>query len=377
MKTAGLYIHIPYCVSKCSYCDFSSVRLNSSVGRYIDCLENELRISAHLLGEYIIDSIFIGGGTPTSIDSNFILRIMKTVKEIYTITSNAEITIEANPGTINSKNAEDYIKAGMNRVSLGIQSFNDNLLRSIGRIHTGKAAAETIRLLKESGFDNLNGDLMFGLPGQTIEGFLTDIDYASRLGLKHISLYGLIIEDNTLMHACQRKGLLELPDEALERSMYHKGRERLTENGYNQYEISNFSQRGWECRHNIGYWNLKPYLGVGLSSHSNLGDKRFWNTDSFEAYFDMIEKGTRAVEGEEILNKETRAGEYLILGIRLTEGVILDEFYEMFGFRAEDKYKEPLQKHAASGLIEISERRIRLTERGMDLSNQVEVDFIP
>jgi oxygen-independent coproporphyrinogen-3 oxidase len=377
MKTAGLYIHIPYCVSKCSYCDFSSVRLNYSVGRYIDCLENELRISAHLLDEYIIDTIFIGGGTPTSIDSNFILRIMKTVKELYTITSNAEITIEANPGTINSMNAEDYIKAGINRVSLGIQSFDDSLLRSIGRIHTGEVAAETIRLLKECGFDNLNGDLMFGLPGQTIEGFLADIDYASRLGLKHISMYGLIIEDNTLMHAWQKKGLLELQDEALERSMYHKGRERLTENGYIQYEISNFSQRGWECRHNIGYWNLKPYLGVGLSSHSNLGDSRFWNTDSFETYFEMIEKGTRAVEGEEILNQETRAGEYLILGIRLTEGIILDEFYEMFGFRAEDRYKVPLQKHAASGLIEISEKRIRLTERGMDLSNQVEVDFIP
>lgn len=374
---AGLYIHIPFCIKKCSYCDFSSIQLSTIVNKYFEALEKEIKLDSVFLDNYEIDTVFIGGGTPSAVDSRLIVNLLGLVRKKFMILPSAEITMEVNPGTIDQGKIEDYRRSGVNRISLGIQSFDERLLKAIGRVHSARDAVDAVRLLQDSGFDNLNGDFMFGLPGQSLDGFLSDMDRASRLGLKHISIYGLIIEPGTLMDIWFRKGLLELPSEDLERKMYHKGIEILKNNGYSQYEISNFSIKGWECKHNIGYWRLKPYLGLGLSAHSNIGSKRFWNTDSFDSYFRSIDSGEAPIAGEEILDPMTRAAEYMILGIRMNDGIAFENFFKEFGFRAEDQFKSAIQKHVEGGLLKATALKMQLTDKGRDLSNFVEVDFLP
>jgi len=377
MENAGIYIHIPFCVSKCSYCDFASVPLNGTVGKYVLALQKELEMRAHYLRDYNIDTIFIGGGTPSAIESVHIGNILKTVYGCFAVAKDAEITIEVNPGTVDKYKAESFNSFGINRISMGIQSFDDRLLSCLGRIHTGEDAINTVKVLKEAGFNNINGDFIFGQPGQTLESFLCDLRTASELSLSHISMYGLIIEDGTLMKKWLDEGTLELPDEDLEREMYHQGIKQLSEGKYHQYEISNLSKKGMECRHNIGYWRLKPYIGAGLSAHSSIGSKRFWNTSSFTEYFRKIEGCEMPVEDEENLDPETRASEYIILGLRMNEGIDFADFENRFGFDAKKRFGTVIEKHRREGLLTKSNTHLRLTKRGMDLSNIVEVDFLP
>lgn len=377
MENAGIYIHIPFCLSKCSYCDFTSVPLNDTVGRYVSSLLKELQIKAHILRDYNIDTIFIGGGTPSAIESEHIGNIIKTVYDCFAVAKNAEITIEVNPGTVDKYKAESYNYLGINRISMGIQSFDDRLLGCLGRAHTGENAINTVKILKDSGFNNINGDFIFGQPGQTLESFLNDLKTASELGLSHISMYGLIIEDGTLMKKWLDEGFVKLPDEDLEREMYHQGIRLLSMEKYHQYEISNLSMEGMECRHNIGYWRLKPYIGAGLSAHSNIGSKRFWNTSSFAEYFKKIEGCEMPVEDEENLDSETRASEYIILGLRMNEGIDYVEFENRFGFDAKKRFGAVIDKHRRGGLLTKSNTHLRLTKKGMDLSNIVEIDFLP
>lgn len=377
MVNAGIYIHIPFCISKCSYCDFASVPLNDTVGIYISFLLRELEMRAHLLNDHNVDTIFIGGGTPSAIESEHIGNILKTINSRFSVARGAEITLEVNPGTLDEHKAESYKSFGINRISMGIQSFDDRLLRVLGRIHTGEDAINTLMILKAAGFNNINGDFIFGQPNQTLESFLHDLKTASELGLSHISMYGLIVEDGTLMRKWLDGGIVKLPEEDVEREMYHQGIKQLSMEKYHQYEISNLSKEGMECRHNIGYWRLKPYIGAGLSAHSNIGSKRFWNTSSFTEYFGKIEKCETPEEDEEDLDPETRVSEYIILGLRMNEGVNFVEFKNRFGFDARIKFKTVIDKHKNGGLLSESQTHLKLTQRGMDLSNIVEVDFLP
>lgn len=377
MENAGIYIHIPFCISKCSYCDFASVPLNDTVERYIYFLMKELEMKAHLLKDHNIDTIFIGGGTPSAIGSEYIGNILRTVNHRFSVAKDAEITLEVNPGTMDENKAESYRSFGINRISMGIQSFDDSLLSGLGRIHKGEDAINTLMILRAAGFNNINGDFIFGQPDQTLESFLNDLSIAAEIGLSHISMYGLIVEDGTLMKKWLEDGKVKLPEEDLEREMYHQGIKQLSMGRYHQYEISNLSIDGMECRHNIGYWRLKPYVGAGLSAHSNIGSKRFWNTSSFAEYFKKIEMSEAPMGGEENLDPETRASEYIILGLRMNEGVDYLEFENRFGFDARKRFKAVIDKHKNEGLLTESKTHLRLTQRGMDLSNIVEVDFLP
>ncbi len=375
MKKMGIYVHIPFCISKCSYCDFASVPLNDTVERYFNALIKEITLRGKELKRLEVDTVFIGGGTPSSVDNLFIAEVMDALRSAFNISYDAEISMEANPGTLTAGKAKSYFKTGINRISLGIQSFDDDLLKSIGRIHTAAQAEEAIYLLREAGFENISGDFMLGLPGQTKESYLNDLDHGCNLGLSHISAYSLILEEGTLLTAQYDKGLISLPGEDEERSMYHEGVDLLKRRGLIQYEISNFATTEKTCAHNIGYWKLKPYIGIGLSAHSCLPGLRFWNTSEFDKYFEMIEKDKFPIDGEERINETMRASEFLILGIRMNEGINLQEFYEEFGYRFEDKYEEVINKHVTGGLLEKTQDYIRLTRRGFDLSNVVEVDL--
>lgn len=378
MVPLGLYIHIPYCEKKCHYCDFTSFpKKDKNIDLYIDNLIKELDIYKCKLTNYTIDTIFIGGGTPTSIDELYIKKVLDYVFENFNIDNLKEITLEANPGTLSIYKIKQYQSFGINRISLGVQSSKDNLLKSIGRIHNWEECESTIKLLKKVGFENINVDLMFGLPGQTLEDLENTLEKIVTLDIPHISFYSLIIEDGTLINKWYKKGLIDLPNEDLERLMYKTIVEYLKSKGYKHYEISNFAKEGFECKHNLKYWKVKPYLGVGLSSHSNLFNKRFWNYSSFETYQLSLIDNNLPIAGEEIIEPAMEIAEFCILGLRLIDGINKDEYLKRFGEDINVRYTKIIEKHIKNGLIFENSESIKLTGKGLDLSNIVEVDFMP
>lgn len=377
MKYLSLYIHIPFCVSKCYYCDFSSFsNMKGKIDKYIDSLIVELDLYKEELKDYCIKTIFIGGGTPTSIDPKHISRILKFISHNYKLRKDVEITIEGNPGTLNKKKLEVYKKSGINRFSLGLQSLNDNLLKSIGRIHSSEDFYNSYNLLRNMGIDNINVDLMFGLPNQSVKDVEDTLDKVIELGVEHISFYGLILEEGTPLHSMYDEGKISFPSEDEEREMYHMGCKKLKKNGYMHYEISNFAFPDYECEHNLVYWNLMPYMGIGLSSHSCFKGKRFWNTEDISVYIDKLDKKSYPIVGEEIINKQTEISEFCILGIRKIEGIDKIEFKKRFKIEIENLYGDIINKHTIDALINNNDNYISLTDRGLDLSNIVEVDFL-
>ena len=378
MEKAGLYIHIPFCERKCYYCDFTSVLGNKDImDRYEEYLIREILLASSIYGSLNIGTVFIGGGTPSVIHENSIGRIMNTIRGCFTLDSDAEVTIEINPGTLTVDKAKSYRESGINRASVGIQSMDDGILKRIGRIHNELQVKDTVKSLRLAGFENINGDLMFGLPHQSLKDFMETLEKTMLLDLEHISMYGLILEEDTLLYNWYNRGLVTMPTEDEERDMYHTGIDFLESKGFRQYEISNLSREGFECRHNLGYWRLNPYIGLGLSSHSSMGGKRHWNYSSFGKYFKKLDDGDLPIEGEEIITNDLLEAEYLILGIRLKEGISIEDYEKRFKPSFMDKYGEVIHKHEISGLIEFIDGRIKLTRKGMDLSNQVEIDFLP
>lgn len=376
MNELGIYIHIPFCIKKCDYCDFVSVKINDGlIEEYINDLIKEIEIYSKLISKYVIDSIFIGGGTPSSIDSKFIGKIFEKLYSSFNIDSKAEITIEVNPGTINKKKLEAYKDFGINRISLGAQSLNDKILQNIGRIHNEQDILNTIKLIKLEGFDNINSDLMIGLPEQTLHDVISSLEKIVELNLTHISLYSLIIEEGTKLYKLEQNGKLNLPNEDEERLMYHEAKRLLEKNGYRQYEISNFSKPDFECKHNLKYWTLKPYVGIGLNSHSNIWDYRYWNYSNFKEYHNYLMKGKLPIENKEYINTISKITEFMILGIRLNSGINREEFKRVFGTDMDYYYKDAIQKNINNGLIFDDGKNIKLTSKGLDLSNIVELDF--
>ncbi len=376
MEKLGIYIHIPFCIKKCDYCDFVSVKPNEEmIERYINSLINEMKIYSKLIGGYLVDSIFIGGGTPSSIDIKYIYRLFEILNNSFNIASDSEITIEVNPGTIDNKKIKAYKENGINRISLGVQSLNDKILYNIGRIHNKEDIINTIKLIKLNGFDNLNTDLMIGLPGQTLPDVINSLEQIIELKPTHISLYSLIIEEGTKLYELEKNGKLILPSEDEERLMYHDAKEFLEENGYLQYEISNFSQNGFECKHNLKYWTLKPYIGLGLNSHSNIWNYRYWNYSNFTDYNEALNRGSLPISNKEFISTKSRITEFMILGIRLNSGINREEFYKEFGTDIDYFYKDAIQKNKDLGLIYEDGRSIKLTKKGLDFSNIVELDF--
>lgn len=363
----GLYIHIPFCVQKCKYCDFVSYSGKETLAdEYISALSREAQ---EYKGEKV-DTIFIGGGTPSILTPHQINRITQMCFDTFDVDSGYEFTVEANPGTLSDDKITSMIEGGINRISVGVQSFNDNELRKIGRIHDSKTAYNTICKLNEKGFSNINIDLMTALPNQDMESLKKTLKTAVSLPVSHISAYSLIIEDGTPLENEYSKGLLNLPDEDTDREMYSYVIDCLRKNGFKQYEISNFAKKGCECRHNIKYWTGEEYIGLGVAAHSYIDSRRFYNTSDISEYI--------AGSGREmtVLTAEDKMSEFMITGLRMTDGVSATDFERRFGKSIENMYGEKIKEFVNLGLMECENNRYFLTRRGIDVSNSVLCEFV-
>lgn len=377
MKKLGIYIHIPFCKQKCSYCDFISFAgKEECIQEYIESLKKEIENFDN--DNYEVDTIYIGGGTPSFIDSKNIIEILGTIRNKFNVKSNAEITIEINPGTVNEKKLQDYVKAGINRVSIGLQSTNNKILKQIGRIHTYEEFLNTYSLARKVGIKNINVDLILALPEQTLEDLNTSVDNIIKLQPEHISVYSLILEDDTLMKKLVDENKIKLPSEELEREMYWKVKEKLESSGYAHYEISNFSKKGFESKHNLNCWEQKEYIGFGLAAHSYINNRRFCNTSNLKDYIKNIQNSNlkNNIEICEIQNEENKKKEYMLLGLRKIDGVNVQEFKNKFVDNPIYLFHKELEKLVNEGLIEIDLNQIKLTNRGLDLANLVWEEFI-
>lgn len=364
----GLYIHIPFCIKKCKYCDFNSFSAcEKEKAAYLNALFSEME---KYRGEEV-DTIFIGGGTPTSLVSEQLEQLFLNINKTFLLSEFCEITVEANPKTLDNEKLKVLKKYGVNRLSIGVQSFNDNELLALGRVHTGAEAEETILLAKKY-FDNISIDLMCAIPNQTKESFSENLKKAFSLNPQHISCYSLILEEGTPLFEEYEKGTLILPDEDTEREIYDFACAQLEKHGYGQYEISNFAKPGYRSRHNIKYWQCEEYIGIGLSAHSYLNGIRFSNTDDFSSYI----KGEFLSGESDALSKEDKMSEYMFMGLRMTEGVTKMSFRQRFNEDLEKVFGNPLLKFKNMGMIEEENDTIRLSKRAISVSNQILCEFI-
>ena len=365
MKRLGLYIHIPFCDRICNYCDFTAFQgANSKIKEYVEALKKEIEFKGNK--NFSIDSIFIGGGTPSFIDGKYIFEILEKVKENFIVLDNIEISIETNPKTFDEKKLEYYKSAKINRVSIGVQSFNDKILKELGRNHNSKEALESIELVKKFGFD-INLDLIFGYQSQTIEDILYDLEMVKNINPEHISYYALIIEEKTKFKALQNAGKLDFLDEETERKMYHLIVEKLEEMGLNQYEVSNFAKVGKESVHNKKYWNCKEYLGLGISAHSYLNDERFSNTVNLAKYIKELQNRNIPVDFREKLDMPTKKFEYIIMNMRLKEGFLISDYNRLFESDFLEENKKAVENGLENKVVEIKDDRIYFTKKGFDI----------
>ena len=430
-----LYIHIPFCVRKCRYCDFLSFASDACVReKYVDqlileiesipeedagqCPENAA-LRLNLTGR-TVETIFIGGGTPSLLPPSAIERILAAVRQVFRVEPDAEITMEANPGTLTPDSAAGYRNAGVNRLSLGLQSASEEELRLLGRIHTREQFLQSFRAARDAGFDNINVDLMSALPGQSEESWQETLRFVCDLEPEHISAYSLIIEEGTVFgtiygedgeRICQKellsressmpevsdkdgnirkdRQILPLPDEDTERAIYEITEKILREYGYERYEISNYAKPGYECRHNLGYWERREYLGLGLGASSLIAEHRFCNTDKMDVYIRLNktvdpdgkkEESKKAVwekaEEVSVLSVQEQMEEFMFLGLRKTDGVSEKSFFETFGVQIDTVYGETIGKLEKERLLIKEKGQIRLTERGVDISNYVMSEFL-
>lgn len=446
----GIYIHIPFCVHKCIYCDFLSSPADVHTRKqYVRALINEIYLTREgkcanklienvlqgdntsyedmeeqavngLTSDYalydtvcmadyektimqedisgcvddiksenghIVTSIFIGGGTPSAIDAEDISDILDAVRKNYNVSDKAEITIECNPGTMDKKKAVIYRKAGINRISFGLQSTDNNELRMLGRIHTYEQFMESYKIAREAGFDNINIDLMSALPGQTMESFKAVLEKALSLGAEHISVYSLIVEEGTRL-SDNIDSFPPIPSDDEDRQMYYMTKEMLSSYGYEQYEISNYAQKGYECKHNLKYWERCDYLGFGIGAASLYGGRRYTNISDIGRYMDVLAEIINALHKNyvnellqirtdmEELSKEDEMSEYMFLGLRKTKGIDITDFKEEFGTDIKDIFGEAIEDNIARGLLIHDGNGLYLSKRGIDISNTVMSDFI-
>ena len=372
----GIYVHIPFCVHKCVYCDFLSAPAEDDLKiKYTDALINEIIESSKECEGECFDTVFIGGGTPSCISSSLISSIIKTIKDNYALSPYCEITIECNPGTINEAKLLDYRDCNINRISLGVQSGIDEELSMLGRIHNTKDVESSFSLLRKCGFNNINIDLMSGIPGQNTEKFIKSLEFVLALAPEHISAYSLIVEDNTFLAENLDK-FPQIPDEDTDREIYHRTQELLEKSGYRRYEISNYSKPGYECRHNLHYWNREEYIGFGIGAASFHQNKRYNNINDINSYINTFGDIGRIRENIEIMTINDAMEEFMFLGLRKTDGVDVSRFYELFGKQVVDVYGDVISKHIHNGLLKKEGNRLMLTPLGLDISNYVMSDFI-
>ena len=368
-----LYIHIPFCARKCSYCDFLSFAAPERVYReYMDKLIEEICGQGPNFQEYRVSTIFVGGGTPSILPADLIMELFATLSENFDIALDAEVTLEANPGTLTMEKLEVYRQSGINRLSIGLQSADDKELKYLGRIHSYDSFLKSYQRARQAGFKNINVDLMSALPGQDVHSWKTTLKKVMMLKPEHISAYSLIIEEGTPF----AEKTLELPDEEEERQMYERTGEILQSYGYQQYEISNYAKPGKECQHNLGYWTRREYLGFGVGSASLFQNQRFTNLRDRSAYAAFDGKVESIRRDLETLTVREQMEETMILGLRLIRGVSRSEFQKNFGVSVGEIYGPMLEKYSRMGLLQIKGDRIALTRAGISVSNPIMADFL-
>lgn len=424
MKKLGMYIHIPFCIKKCLYCDFLSFddKGEDIHRQYIEALKKEIEFYGDFYGEkFTVDSIFFGGGTPSLIDATLIKQALLLIKKRYNVDKNAEITIECNPKTIDREKLEIYKEAGINRLSIGFQTLNDRGLKRLGRVHKTEDAKQTYALARQAGFNNINIDLMFAIPDHTYEIWQDTLEQAVSLNPEHISFYSLQLEEGTRYFEMFEKGEIEMVPDKIDREMYHGAAKFLKESGYRHYEISNCAKTGYECKHNLKYWSLDNYLGIGLGAHSYMEGERFSNTRDLEIYinelktidfslivsnfgstafntnldFDKIDNldgkslhddninnslpERKWVEWQHTNSKRDDMVEFVITGMRRLEGINLSEFENRFGVKLFEVYPEQeklVKEYIEKGLMILENDTMRFTIKGVDVSNSILAEFV-
>ncbi len=388
-RPLSLYLHFPFCVRKCRYCDFLSFSADAAVREaYLQRLLEEIALRGPSCKDYEVNTLFIGGGTPSLMDGRQMDALMAAVNGCFQVSDQAEITVECNPGTVDGDRLAAYHRAGINRISFGLQSANDAELAYLGRIHTMAQFLENYRAARKAGFHNVNIDLMSALPGQTVASYLETLRQVIHLEPEHISAYSLMIEEGTPFwrlygeeqETVQNAGgssssgtVLPLPDEDSEREMYHRTKAELSKNGYDQYEVSNYAKAGFECRHNLTYWYRGDYLGLGLGAASMVDNIRFSNTRDLQTYMKNF-----ACEEKECLDLQAQMEENMFLGLRCIRGISLRQFRQQFGRDVTAVYGEVIERYCSQGMMQMSREKDRLclTEKGQDVSNWILADFL-
>jgi putative oxygen-independent coproporphyrinogen III oxidase len=391
----SLYVHVPFCQTKCPYCDFNTYQgIESLMPSYQEALTTELQPWARVLESPGVNTVFFGGGTPSYLPGGSLGQILEAIQSAFVLRPDAEITIEANPGDLSPDACRDWLSQGINRLSIGVQSLDNNLLALLGRRHNADQAIEAFQTARHAGFANINLDLMYGLPHQTTGQWQETLQRLASLGPSHISLYCLTLEEGTPFHRWVREGKLPGPDPDLAADMYHYAQELLADAGYHHYEISNWTQPGLESRHNLTYWLNRPYLGVGPGAHSCLGRYRFWDVSLPRDYITRVKRWAESnpqplaslteealqsispVGGQEYIDQELAAAETMFLGLRLLDGIDLGEASAQVGLDLETRYRPQIAELLELGLLERKDRRLRLTRQAYLIANQVFTRFL-
>ena len=378
MEPISIYIHIPFCVRKCAYCDFTSFPgRGAQMEAYLSAVCHEMRAQAAFFRRRRVRTVFLGGGTPTLMTGEQAQRLLDALRACFDLAPDAEITMEGNPGTVTAQSLAAYRAAGVNRLSLGVQSLDDGLLAAIGRIHTAAQAREAVSMARAAGFENLNLDLMLGLPGQSVAQWERTLEEAIALAPEHLSCYSLIVEEGTPLSAQLERGeCAPLPDEDALCRMDEITAQWTAQAGFARYEVSNYAKPGRECRHNIVYWACEPYLGLGCAAHSDMDGRRFYNPSDWAGYLRMAQSGTTARDAEGESTRQERMFERMMMGLRMVRGVDCARFVRDFGAQPEEVWKEALARDVRVGLMERRGDYLRLTQRGMQVMNSVLVELL-
>jgi len=376
--TLGIYVHIPFCRAKCSYCAFVSQIGNENLQQaYVAALCREITAVGGDFSAFAVDSLFFGGGTPTVLPVDQLALILQTIRDNFSLAGDAEISIEANPGTVSGESLQLLRQLGFNRLSLGVQSFDDEVLAAVGRVHRADEAKTAFRQARQAGFDNIGLDLIYGLPQQTTANWQATLEQAVALTPDHLSAYGLKLEEGTPLAAAVDAGETTLPPEETEETMYDLLNEYLPLHGYQRYEIANYAKPGRQCRHNTKYWRSLPFRGFGLAAHSFVGRQRFANTADLSEYIDRSQAGLSVEAVRESLDEANVIGEYVFTALRMTQGMQFDEFQQRFGQDFRQLFADPLGRLNKMELIDQTEQAVFLTPRGMKFGNQVFAEFLP
>ena len=376
-KTLGLYIHIPFCEKKCDYCNFVSYCTKDEEKRdYVNNLIREIQMQGAKYRDCQVDSIFVGGGTPTCLQDGFLLMIMQALYQNFKVLTGSEITVECNPNSLTVAKLLELKKAQVNRLSIGLQAYNNKTLKKIGRLHNKKQFDECYKSARRLGFDNISADLILGLPGQKLCDIKRELKHLVKLGVNHISAYGLILEEKTKLYKDVESGKIRLPNEDKSLKMYQITKKLLQKYGYYRYEVSNFAQKGYESRHNLKYWQDKEYLGLGVVSSSYIDGKRWKNVDDLKTYAEAIKQNKIQIEEEETIDAKAKIEESIMLGLRTSDGIDLQKLKETCDFDLLAERQKQIDDLLEQQLVKVQDGRLFCTDRGFEVLNQIVLELV-